>query len=109
MINFSPAPFHRRRLILKTAMLLEFKSVLDVKCGNGTLLNKLEKRSLLQLIDINLSKYVIKENDKRYSRLRFHALDVSKKALEKKFDLVIYSEILKHIDNLSAALANLRR
>jgi len=109
MIDFSPAPFHRRRLILKTAASLEFKSVLDVGCGNGTLLSELEKRSLLLLVGIDLSEYVIKENDKRHSRFRFHALDVSEKALEDKFDLVICSEVLEHIDNLAAALANLRR
>jgi SAM-dependent methyltransferase len=109
MIDFSPAPFHRRRLILKTARSLEFTSVLDVGCGNGTLLSELEKKSLLQLVGIDLSEFVIKENGKRFSRFRFHALDVSKRALEEKFDLVICSEVLEHIDNIAAALANLRQ
>jgi SAM-dependent methyltransferase len=109
MIDFSPAPFHRRRLILKTTRSLEFKSVLDVGCGNGALLGELEKKSLPELVGIDLSELVIKENGQRFSGLRFQALDVSKNALEEKFDLVICSEVLEHIDNLAAALANLRR
>ncbi len=109
MIDFSPAPFHRRRLILKTATSLEFKSVLDVGCGNGALLREFERRSLLKLVGIDLSELVIKENGKRVSNLRFHALDISKNALDEKFDLVICSEVLEHIDDLAGALANLCR
>src|SRR5207248_751285 len=38
MIRYSPAPFHRRRLILALAGEIDFDSVLDVGCGDAELL-----------------------------------------------------------------------
>lgn len=38
MIRWSPAPFHRRRLMLQLAEDLSFDSILDVGCGNAEVL-----------------------------------------------------------------------
>jgi SAM-dependent methyltransferase len=109
MIDLSPAPFHRRRIILKTALSLDIGSVVDIGCGNGTLLSEFRKRSSFDLVGIDCSELIVSHNKKQFPKTRFYALDISRSALDEKFDLVICSEVLEHIDVFGAALANLRQ
>lgn len=108
MINFSPAPFHRRRLILDLARRIQFTTVLDVGCGNGALLEALQQSFSAKLTGIDVSEYVITENAKRLRSCYFRHLDISRAALEDKFDLVICSEVLEHIADQDSAVSNLR-
>ena len=109
LIDFSPAPFHRRRLILKAALSLDIKSVVDVGCGNGALLSEFKRRSSLNMVGIDLSELIIATNKKHFPDARFYALDISRSALNEMFDLVICSEVLEHIDDFGIVLANLQR
>src|SRR5207249_11138603 len=101
--------FHRRRMILEVAKRLKFRSVLDVGCGHAALLNDFRKLGALDSVGIDLSEFVISENGRRFADLRFHAVDISRTALDEQFDLVVCSEVLEHIEDLEAALRNLRR
>ncbi len=109
MIELSPAPFHRRRMILKVAKRLKFRSILDVGCGNAALLNDFKKLGRLDLVGIDLSEFVINQNTRRFDDIRFYAIDISRTALNEKFDLVVCSEVLEHVEDFDAALRNLHR
>jgi len=110
MVKYSPAPYHRRRLIMKTLEPLEFSNILDVGCGNGILIELLRKRfPLARIVGVDFSEKVISENQSKYTDCEFYHLDISSKVLEDKFDLVICSEVIEHIEDYLAALRNLRK
>ena len=109
MIDFSPAPFHRRRLIMNYAKRISFRSALDVGCGNGTLLKEMSKLAPVNLAGVDLSEYIVDRNKLSFSGIRFHAMDISRNALEEKFDLVICSEVLEHLEDVDRALQNLHK
>ena len=77
MIRYSPAPFHRRRLILELADEVPFESVLDVGCGNGELLLTLSRRrSLRRLVGMDIAASVIDENRRAFPSFEsFHLGD----------------------------------
>jgi SAM-dependent methyltransferase len=113
MIKFSPAPFHRRRLIVALAREVAAAgapaSVLDVGCGNGEVLRALAQAFPgARLCGADLSEHVIEENRRRFPHARFAALDLGAAALPETFDLVVCSEVVEHVRDWEAALANLR-
>lgn len=99
-------PFHRhlRRLIMSLIRPLNFKSVLDVGCGQGVLLDEL--RAEFPQIAVNgteISELGLEVARKTLPDGRFWSLDAAKECLPEQFDLVICSEVLEHIpDDVSA-------
>ena len=92
MIRYSPAPFHRRRLIMKLADEVPFESVLDVGCGNGELLLALSRRRpLRRLVGVDIAASVIDENRRTFPDFEFHHLDIGSGSLPLECDLVICS------------------
>jgi SAM-dependent methyltransferase len=108
MVRYSPAPYHRRRLILSLAERLDFQSVLDVGCGPGETLLALARRFPARLTGVDLSTTVIEANRARFPHMRFAALDVETDALSERFDLVVCSEVLEHCADVGRALDHLR-
>jgi len=110
MIKYSPAPFHRRRLILKLADELSFNSVLDVGCGNGELLLALNRhRAVSRLVGADIAERVITENRTVFPTFEFHQLDVGATWLPEQFDLVVCSEVIEHVADYQQALRHLRQ
>lgn len=109
MIRFSPAPWHRRRLILAEAEALSVASGLDVGCGSGDLLAALAARFPAEWTGVDLSPAVVETNRSRFPRLRFETLDLEAGALDQRFDLVVCSEVLEHCAEPGVALDHLRR
>lgn len=109
MVDYSPAPFHRRRMICDVLKKIGANSVLDVGCGNGALLSQLRKRMPLACTGVDLSEAVLSNNRKRFPQIQFYPLDISRAALSAKFDVVICSEVLEHIVDVDSALSNLCR
>jgi SAM-dependent methyltransferase len=109
MIRYSPAPFHRRRLILDLAKDLSFASVLDVGCGNGEVLLEFQRRHPgASLVGADVSALVVAENRARMPGMRFEQLDLGAGALEMKSDLVVCTEVVEHVEDWETALRNLR-
>ena len=108
MVRYSPAPRHRRRLVVNLISELKFASVLDVGCGNGEMLNAVAQDHEAALVGVDISGPGIEQNRKRFPAARFHRLDIGKEKLEEQFDLVICSEVIEHIDDYVQALKNLR-
>ena len=81
MIRYSPAPWHRRRLITQLAGSVPFASALDVGCGNGETLSALANRFDCELWGVDLSSAVIGRNRERLSCIEFRRLDVESRAV----------------------------
>lgn len=110
MVRLSPAPYHRRRLILQLARTLSFGSVLDAGCGNAQLLMEVRRRHpCARLTGIDLSHDTVDENRKAIPDVRFERIDLEKEALSESFDLVLCSEVVEHIGDWHRALLHLRR
>jgi SAM-dependent methyltransferase len=109
MIRYSPAPFHRRRLILKLAGEIPFDSVLDVGCGNGELLAAMSRRRrVTRVMGVDLAESVIADNRVSLPAFEFHQLDIGSSWLPERLDLVVCSEVIEHVADWRKALHHLR-
>jgi SAM-dependent methyltransferase len=109
MIKYSPAPFHRRRLILKLAVEISFDSVLDVGCGNAELLVALsQSKHVPRVVGADIAEDVLSRNRTAFPAFVFHQLDISAASLPEQFDLVVCSEVIEHVSDWQQALRHLR-
>ena len=110
MIKYSPAPFHRRRLILDLARRIDFESVLDVGCGPAELLRAFRRAfPSAALTGVDLSSGVVASNRRSMPDAEFFAADVSVAPLPGQWDLVVCSEVIEHIPDYVAAVRHLRQ
>jgi ubiquinone/menaquinone biosynthesis C-methylase UbiE len=110
MVRYSPAPFHRRRLIVQLARGLGARTVLDVGCGTGEMLRVLhEALHPDRLVGVDLSPAVVDTTRRQLPFADFAVADISRAALDEQFDLVVATEVLEHIEAYPQALDNLRR
>ncbi len=113
MIDHSPAPRHRRRIIKKYASsrAAEIQSIADVGCGNGALLHELSSLipTAKQLTGFDVSPAVISENKARFQRrgLNWLELNLEDHAFDEKYDLVVCSEVLEHLSDWQTAFGRL--
>jgi SAM-dependent methyltransferase len=110
MKRFGPMSNHTRRLIWSFAQRLDFRSVLDVGCGQGSSLELIAaRRPDVELAGVDFSATAIELARKRVPRGTFSELDLTRGALARTFDLVVCSDVLEHIPDDLAALRNLRK
>ena len=64
MQKYTPAPRHRRRLIINLMQVISFQSVLDIGCGKGLMLNQIGKKYGASLTGCDISEKAIKEAGK---------------------------------------------
>jgi SAM-dependent methyltransferase len=109
MIRYSPAPWHRRRLILELAEGLRFDSVLDIGCGNAEVLQAFQRRHPgVRLVGADVSAKVIADDAAQFPEMAFHRLDLGQETLPERCDLVVSTEVVEHIPDWRRALRNLR-
>ncbi len=106
--KYSPAPRHRRRLILKMIKNLDFSSIMDVGCAQPFLLEYFNNKGK-KLYGCDISSGVIKRNKEYFKEAQFEELDISKEKYKSQdfFDLIVCSEVLEHIDDWKSAVRNL--
>lgn len=108
MKTYGPASRHVRGKIFKLLKGLEFRSVLDVGCGVGTLLAEIEKAYPgIELTGTEFSAEGLEIARKRLPAMKAARLDLSKEKLESKSDLVLCIDVLEHIEEDLAAMKNL--
>ena len=108
MKRYGPFSRHYRRIVRALIHPLKFSSVLDVGCGQGSLLAELcTEYPHLRPNGIDISPSAIELARQKVPKGRFWALDITRGHLEEKFDLVVCSEVLEHIPDDVAALGNL--
>jgi 2-polyprenyl-3-methyl-5-hydroxy-6-metoxy-1,4-benzoquinol methylase len=106
-ITHHPGARHRRRLIAHYVTKEECRSVLDVGCGRGNLLQLLYKRlgSGVRLAGTDFSGATLKANQASVPFAQFYELDLVEQApfsslppgLQQQFQVVICSEVLEHL------------
>ncbi len=110
MKKYGPFSRHLRRIIKQIIRPLEFESVLDVGCGQGSFLSELQAEFPgIKASGIDLSPSAVKLARERVPGGRFAVMDISEQALDEKCDLVVCSEVLEHIPDDITALRNLRK
>lgn len=108
----SYGPFHRhlRRIIKEMVRPLKFQTLLDVGCGQGSLLAEIKSEfSSITTTGVDVSLAAIELARQRIPEGNFHLLDVTESSLDTNYDLVICSEVLEHIPDDIVALRNLRK
>ena len=105
---FSPAPRHRRRLILQWIRGLQFGDVLDAGCAQPYLLQDIMRQRRVPAYGCDVSAAVVEENRRRCAGAEFAVVDLSRArwAGGRQFDLVVCSEVIEHIDDWRRALGH---
>jgi SAM-dependent methyltransferase len=105
--SLGPMSRHRRRLVVEELSRLRFGSLLDVSCGQGFLLADVARAFPgVRLTGTELSLSGL-EHARRRVESRFHRLDITRERLDERFDCVTLTEVLEHVEDEAAALANL--
>jgi ubiquinone/menaquinone biosynthesis C-methylase UbiE len=110
MKTYGPFSRHLRRIIKKMIRPLDFKSVLDVGCGQGSFLKELQTEfPNIRAHGIDISRTAVELARKRMPNGQFYVVDITETFLDDICDLVVCSEVLEHIPDDLVALQNLKK
>lgn len=109
--RYTPAPRHRRRLLLALMSRLRFDEVLDAGCAQPFLLAEAVARFGAAGFGCDLSEGVVAANRRALPGCEFRVLDLTREVWPggRRFDLVVCSEVLEHLEDWRAGLANVVR
>lgn len=82
------------------------KTVLDIGCGMGFLLNDLKPR---RGVGVDLSPNAIASAKNKFPHLEFHALDIQKQTVEGTFDVILFTNTLGDIEDIWRAFRTIRK
>ncbi|MCS6883456.1 MAG: class I SAM-dependent methyltransferase [Oscillochloridaceae bacterium] len=108
MKRYGPMSRHIRRNILSLVRPLQFDTVLDVGCGQGSLLAEMRREfPRARLYGADFSTSAIRMARWQVPGGTYLVFDLERGNLNHQFDLVICSEVLEHIPDDRAALRHL--
>jgi Methyltransferase domain len=109
--RYTPAPRHRRRLLLKIIKGLELMDMLDAGCAQPFLVADAIQRLGVEAHGCDISEEVMRAAEGTVAAAEFRALDLAHEVWPggRQFDLVVCSETLEHIPDWTSALANVVR
>jgi len=81
-------------------------SVLEIGCGTGELLKKVEPK---RGVGIDFSEEMIKIAKNKYPDLSFITMDAENLDLNEKFDYIILSDLIGHLEDIQSTFENLRK
>lgn len=105
---FGPMARHSRRLMRELTRELKPAAILDVGCGEGSLLKTLaQDHPSASLTGVELSDNALALARAALPGATFHALDVAARRLNQSFDLIVSADVVEHIPDDQAALDNI--
>lgn len=109
MKKYGPSSRHTRRLIRLAARHIEFQSVVDVGCGDGTLLMHLKHwfPQVQKLYGLDISEEAIQKTAAKLPGAELMCWDATQQAPPIDADLAVCSEVLEHVEDDVAALQNI--
>jgi len=110
--HYAPSSRHRRRIILELVKPLDYDSYIDVGCAQGYLIEGIKKLRPSKGAGCDVSEIVIAENKQKMPDIDFFTADISKRDAQLpdvKYDLVMSSEVIEHIEDYETAVYNLCR
>ena len=108
MRAFGPMARHSRRLMRELTRDLVPKSILDVGCGEGSMLKTLgANHPSAALTGVELSDNALGLARANLPRATFQALDVATARLHGLFDLIVSAYVVEHIEDDTSALINM--
>jgi SAM-dependent methyltransferase len=107
--RWSPAPRHRRRLIVRALREAGATEVLDAGCGQPFLLAALRERLALPCYGCDVSDAVVRDPAWAGVADELRVVDLERETWPagRTFDAVVCSEVLEHVGDWPAALHNL--
>jgi trans-aconitate methyltransferase len=110
MKRYGPFSRHIRRILKDIIRPLKIDSVLDIGCGQGSLLQELcAEFPYIKPYGVDISKSAVELAIQRVPNGRFCVLDITQQPLNEKYDLVVCSEVLEHIPDDITTIRNLRQ
>jgi len=109
MHKYSPAPRHRRNIIIKMLDKIKFSNCLDAGCAQGYLLHDIVKRYQVKGFGCDISCKVINANRANDPDCEFSVINLETESWphEMKFDVIVSSEVIEHIKDWQSAIKNL--
>ncbi len=108
MRRYGPMARHSRRLMREMSEGLKPRSILDVGCGEGSLLAALAAaHPAATLAGVEISENAVALAKRGLPSADVSALDVSTARLNKTFDLVVCADVVEHIADDQAAMNNM--
>ena len=105
---YGPIARHSRRIINKMTLDLNITSVLDVGCGECSLLSSITENHYPSLVSgVDISKKALKLCEKIIPTGSFYKLDITNEKLEEKFDLIVSADVIEHLNNDQATIKNM--
>ncbi|QCG93006.1 methyltransferase domain-containing protein (plasmid) [Azospirillum sp. TSA2s] len=108
MRRYGPTGRHLRRIMADLVGRLDYDSVLDVGCGQGDLLESLMRlKPQARYAGVDFSASAVAGAKRRVPTAELDQLDLAAGALDRRFDLVVCTDVVEHIEDDRAAIVNL--
>ena len=107
--EIGPVHRHTARMIVDTIRPLGIRSILDVGCGNGANLKAIQDElDIRDVVGVDVSDTALSVARRRVQG-EFRVLNAVEETLDRTFDLVLSSQVIEHVEDDDAFLANIRR
>ncbi|WGD30034.1 methyltransferase [Ancylobacter sp. WKF20] len=108
MRRFGPTGRHLRNIVRTLIEDLPYETVLDVGCGQGSMLQSLMPlRPAARYTGIDFSEGALKVARERAPGAEFMAFDVLNGTLDRRHDLVLCTDVVEHIEDDVTAIRNI--
>lgn len=102
--RYGPACRHRRRIVGNLIQRVPHARILDLGCGDGSLIAELSQHIKAEFTGADISGPAIEIARRNVPQATFQQLDLSATSLPGRYDVVVLSEVLEHIEDDEAVL-----